>query len=208
MKFTGERPTFEKSDEVESSRLRYHSIIPFCQNKSIIDIGCGIGHGSYYLAQHTSKQVLGCDISQEAIEEALITFRLPNLTYKTLDCSHISDLFEQFEVISMIEFIEHLEYVDAIQLITSLSEFKQTSIAFTTPNGDTFPYQPTSPDQYKGFHKWHYKLTDFNFLKNFYKFVEIYAHLFDPIINKFTSYVVFASNNLEHSLAQRKNETI
>ena len=195
MQFTGERPTFEKSDEVESSRLRYHSILPFCSGKSILDIGCGIGHGTFYLAQHTSKQVIGYDCCEEAIQEAKQTFSLSNLSFSSIK----PDIWlTEFDVISMVEFIEHLQHDEAIKLLTLIAQSKHALfspvLALTTPNGNVFPYHPANELEYRGFHKWHFTYQELEFLKTIFEFVEIYAHMYDPAIQKFTSYTVIATN--------------
>jgi 2-polyprenyl-3-methyl-5-hydroxy-6-metoxy-1,4-benzoquinol methylase len=190
MIYTGERPTQDQKDQIESSRLRYHSILPFCSNKSIFDMGCGIGSGTHYLAQHTNQKVVGYDCCEEAIQEATNTFKLPNLYFSNTLLNYF-----MFEIISMIEFIEHLEHNEAIELLSTIS--KQSSypiLALTTPNGDVFPYHPANQSEYRGFHKWHFTYQELEFLKSIFEFVEIYAHMYDPTIQKFTSYTVIATN--------------
>ena len=53
MDFTGERPSFDQ--EVEGSRLRYKSILPYILNKKVIDYGCGIGLGSHMMSFFAEK---------------------------------------------------------------------------------------------------------------------------------------------------------
>jgi 2-polyprenyl-3-methyl-5-hydroxy-6-metoxy-1,4-benzoquinol methylase len=191
MNYTGERPTFEDIEAIRSSKLRYHSIRAFCSGKSILDMGCGIGHGTYFLAKYTEKRVLGYDSCSEAILEAAELFNLSNLRF-----TDILPDFHDFDVITMIEFIEHLSHEDGIKFLTSiaLDESIQPIVAMTTPNGDVFPYHPSTEAEYRGFHKWHYTLDDLQILKQLFSFVEIYGHMYDPIIQKFTSYVIVATN--------------
>ena len=187
MKYTGERPTFDNIDAIESSRLRYHSILPFCDNlsvRSILDMGCGVGHGTDYLRQQTTKLVTGYDICEEAIEEAKQRYNSTNFI------SGLSCNFLNFDIVTMVEFIEHLEVNEALNLLKDIAKNKK-AIAMTTPNGDTFPYHPT-PDKYIGFHKWHFTLNELQALKDVFEFVEVYGHLYDPQIQRFTSYVVYA----------------
>lgn len=187
MLFTGERPTIDRQDYIESSRLRYHSIIPFCLNKSILDFGCGIGSGTYYLSHFTDKKIVGYDCCNEAIKEAQSTYYKSNLSF----CSILPK--DSFDVISMIESIEHLEYNETINILSEFS--KKSSIVLTTPNGDVFPYHPANPSEYIGYHKWHFTLNELDtILKSMFEFVEIYGHMYDPKIQKFTSYTITATH--------------
>src|SRR5262245_8385124 len=52
---------------------------------SVLEIGCGTGSNSFFLARKTGLQVLGTDICVPFIEEASQRFQLPNLRYAVLD---------------------------------------------------------------------------------------------------------------------------
>ena len=71
LQFTGERfiPTNELiNDEIGFEHLhRYHSIIPFIQNKSVLDIACGEGYGTALIGKH-AKKVIGVDIDDACIQ--------------------------------------------------------------------------------------------------------------------------------------------
>lgn len=53
--------------------------------KSIMEIGCGIGSNCFYIAEKTGKKVLGTDLCQPFIDEANARYKLPNLRYDILD---------------------------------------------------------------------------------------------------------------------------
>jgi hypothetical protein len=60
------------------------------------------------------------------------------------------------------------------------------------------PYQPKTIQERRGFHVWHYTIDELKELfKKYYSFVEVYGHLFDPRINKYTSYVIYGNNKIE-----------
>lgn len=187
MNFTGERPTPEEG--VDGSRIRYKSIIPFCLNKSVLDFGCGIGHGTYFLSKFV-KQVFGYDHSSESIEDAIRYF--PQIAFtsnlKVIDFSKIS-------IISMVEVIEHFEKNDVETLLQNFSKLHKEMIV-TTPNGDWFPYHPKTLQERTGFHTWHYTNVELKELfGRYFSFVEIYGNAFDESLGKFTGYLVYASNN-------------
>jgi 2-polyprenyl-3-methyl-5-hydroxy-6-metoxy-1,4-benzoquinol methylase len=60
---------------------------------NVLEIGCGTGQNSFFLARKTGLSVLGTDICVPFIEEASQRFQLPNLRYAVLDFNQAS----QFE---------------------------------------------------------------------------------------------------------------
>lgn len=55
------------------------------RNKHILEIGCGTGEVSFWIAQQTGAFVTGTDLCVPFIEEATAKYQLPNLTYEVLD---------------------------------------------------------------------------------------------------------------------------
>jgi 2-polyprenyl-3-methyl-5-hydroxy-6-metoxy-1,4-benzoquinol methylase len=187
MNFTGERPTI--GHEIESSQWRYKSILPFCKDKSILEIGCGIGHGTYLLAQHTKRFVRGYDPCQEAIDEAKSTFGQSNLGFTNGD--YLKEYIKDCDIVVMVESIEHFLHDEAISLIDSIRT-RGKELVITTPNGDVFPYHPKSQEEFRGFHKWHYKYEELKQVLSIFPLTEIYGSVYDTKIDKFTSLVAFA----------------
>ena len=192
MEFTGERPTLEH--EIQSSRIRYKTIIPYCINKRVLDIGCGVGHGSYLLSKF-ALYVTGIDVSYEAITEAQQTFKTSNLTY--LHSKHLDDISElHANLISMVEVFEHIEPEQVPNFLTIAAKIKE--IVLTTPNGDLFPYHPATKEERRGYHVWHYTYDELVILfKKYFSFVEVTGHVYDPLLRAFTGYTVYATNNLD-----------
>jgi 2-polyprenyl-3-methyl-5-hydroxy-6-metoxy-1,4-benzoquinol methylase len=90
---------------------RYDHALPHCRGKRVLDAGCGIGYGSHHLARHGAAEVIGVDISKDAIGEARATFRRPNLSFTQADLLALdmaADLPQTFDVIVNLENIEHL----------------------------------------------------------------------------------------------------
>lgn len=54
-------------------------------NETVLEIGCGTGEVSYWLAEQTGKNVLGTDLCVPFIEGAQQTYTLPNLHFEVLD---------------------------------------------------------------------------------------------------------------------------
>jgi len=79
-------------------------------NQKILDIGCGAGTLSFYLAKR-GHNVLGVDISSKAIKECSVSTKslgLEHLNFKQLDFPNKYPN-EKFDVVILTEVIEHLE---------------------------------------------------------------------------------------------------
>ena len=55
------------------------------KNGTVLEIGCGRGEVSYWIAEKTNNQVVGSDLCVPFIDEAKKYFELPNLSYEVLD---------------------------------------------------------------------------------------------------------------------------
>lgn len=190
MNFTGERPTLD--NEIESSRVRYKSVLPFCFNRHVVDFGCGIGVGSFFLS-HFAKFVIGYDVSREAIAEALKITGRSNLIFTDNFDVLLDEHFTE-RIFCLVECLEHLENCQVHDLLTKIKNY---DIVCTTPNGDYFKYHPQTIQERRGYHVWHYTKNELEALfKQYYSFVEVYAHIYDPQISQYTSYMIFATNNI------------
>jgi SAM-dependent methyltransferase len=184
MIFTGERPTLEH--EIYSSRIRYKDIIPYCLNKKVLDFGCGIGQGTFFLS-HFVKEITGYDCNPTAVSEAAATFN--NIQFKN-DFSN----FDQYDIISMVEVLEHLEKNDFRDLLNKINKI---DFVGTTPNGDFLIYRPQDIKDRIGYHTWHYTKKELEDLfKVYFRFVSITGHAYDPKLSHFTGYTIFASNKI------------
>ena len=87
------------------------SRMPSTQSGSILEIGCGTGKISFFLARKTGLRVLGTDICVPFIEEANERFQLPNLRYAVLDFNQASQFEgETFDCIVGNGILHHLYY--------------------------------------------------------------------------------------------------
>ena len=191
MEYTGERPFNEEG--LFSSRIRYKTLAPHCVGRRVLDLGCGIGYGSYYLAEF-AESVIGYDLSVEAIELATASLTRSNVRYtSTLDTGL------QFDTIASVECIEHMECPELKNL---LARYRDKTWVCTTPNGEMFPYHPATVSDRRGFHLWHYTYAELVALfSDLFTYVEVTGCAFDPRLSQFTGYAVFASNQIQGDAA-------
>lgn len=185
MQFTGERPF--NGEGLYSSRIRYSAVLPHVVGKNVLDFGCGIGYGSFFMSQH-ARSVIGCDASVEAIAEAG-KLSAQNIQYtNSLDAIDMSAI----DIVVAIESIEHIEKQD---LEAVLKSFKGVDFVGTTPNGEFFPYHPERPQDRVGFHVWHYCYQELlDLFGRYYQYVDVSGCAWDKRHKAFTGYTIFASN--------------
>ena len=91
---------------------RYDWACDFVKNKTVLDIACGCGKGSFILADKgEAKSVLGCDIEEEAVRYSSIKYKKSNLSYEVQNAVQFNSK-ELFDVIISFETIEHISETD------------------------------------------------------------------------------------------------
>lgn len=108
-------------------------------NQKILDIGCGAGTLSLYLA-NKGHNVLGLDISSKAIKECLKSKKalgLNNVDFRTLDFLAMKTK-NRYDAVLFTEVIEHLE--DDSKALGSIHNFlKPSGIMILSTPSDTAP---------------------------------------------------------------------
>ena len=75
--------------------------------KKILEVGCGDGYGSAYLAEAANK-VIGIDYEQEVIAQAKNKYCLPNLSFTYMDATNLEFKDATFDIICSFQVIEHI----------------------------------------------------------------------------------------------------
>ena len=87
-------------------KQRYQWAVDRCKGKRVLDLACGTGYGSAILAQSGAAQVVGVDISIEAV--ASNGKRPPRLALANSDACKLPFNASTFDVVVSFETIEHL----------------------------------------------------------------------------------------------------
>ncbi len=139
---------------------RYLNAREICKGKKVLDLACGEGYGSFLMSEWGAKEVVGVDISKEAIHSANKNFKKDNIKFvnsNVEDLNFIED--NSFDLIVSFETIEHLSNPNLF-----LKEIKRVirpegAIIISCPN-DYFYY----PNE-KEHNKYHMKKYTFNDFK-------------------------------------------
>jgi SAM-dependent methyltransferase len=87
---------------------RYRFASQFVRGKRVLDAGCGVGYGSRILAYFGACEVVGLDISEEALDTARKQFTHSRVKFLQDDCEHLRNVKGPFDVIVCLENLEHL----------------------------------------------------------------------------------------------------
>ncbi|MBZ5592662.1 MAG: methyltransferase domain-containing protein [Acidobacteriia bacterium] len=107
--FTGERviPGKVDVDLLNEHVARYAFAARLAAGRRVLDAGCGSGYGSAKLGVE-AREVLGIDVSQEAVDYAREHYQAPNLRFERADCLGIPAAAGSFDLVVAFEIIEHL----------------------------------------------------------------------------------------------------
>jgi SAM-dependent methyltransferase len=89
---------------------RYAVVAPFVRGKRVLDIACGEGYGSWFLKEWGACEVVGIDISAEAITVARKRFGREGVVFDVGDACRARDFLEHagFDLIVSFETVEHV----------------------------------------------------------------------------------------------------
>lgn len=115
------------------SQKMYEYIAELGRNMRVMDYGCGPGYGTAIIAKK-AKEVVGVDISEEALEYAKSHYALPNVKFIKID-THPTEFPENsFDIIVSSHVIEHIDNVKKYLLQLKRILRKGGMLIITTPN--------------------------------------------------------------------------
>lgn len=155
MKFTGERfiPTEQGRIRLEHYH-RYAIVLDIVKGKTVLDLACGEGYGSYLMAD-VARSVVGVDISDEAVQHAASIYNKPNLTFHQGSATSANFADASFDVVVSFETIEHL--VEQAQMVAEIRRVLRTDgvLVISSPN------RPVYSEESGEHNEFHVKELDF-----------------------------------------------
>jgi len=150
-------PTVEgiRRDHRERYRLAA-SLIP--DGALALDAACGVGYGSWMLAELARpREVVGVDISPDAIRYAQRHYSHPRVTFHCTDLLACRFAAGRFEVIVSFETLEHIAEDRAFLAMLERTLAPDGILAISTPNEDVLHFDP----DYYAHHVRHYRSVEF-----------------------------------------------
>ena len=117
--------------------FRYDYVERFIEpTDRVLDLACGEGYGTYRMSQRTSREVIGCDISEDAVNYCRGAWQSPNLSYRVADGTALDFADGHFDKVVSFETIEHTTEYESM-----LGEFYRV----LKPGGTAFISTPNFP---------------------------------------------------------------
>lgn len=171
-----ERIVPDQSDPITLSKhlSRYKFALKYVRNKKVLDAACGVGYGSSFLAKHGAKEVVGVDISKDAILYADSKFDSLNTRFMRMNGTDLKFKSNSFDVVCSFETIEHIaNYKKFLSEVSRV--LKGTGVLImSTPNKDKYGIK--HPFHVKEFRKDEFEAL----LSSYFKTVDLFGQAFKP----------------------------
>jgi SAM-dependent methyltransferase len=138
--FDGERyvPGIPGLEELFVEHMsRYFFASGLARGRRVLDLGCGCGYGTHFLATTGAGMTIGIDRAAEAVDFARRHYRRPNLDFTVMDACSLG-FRPGFDLITCFELIEHVQ--DASGLLAEARRVltDQGIFLVSTPNKLTY----------------------------------------------------------------------
>ncbi|MGL4396513.1 MAG: class I SAM-dependent methyltransferase, partial [Hyphomicrobium sp.] len=143
--------------EVEGDGVRYHAhyaaqhvvryaiVRELVRGKRVLDIACGSGYGSKLLSDWGASEVVGADISAQAVDTANRHFSGPGRRFIVIKGEDLAEHFpatEKFDVIVSFETIEHVQVPKLFLRAMARLIAPDGIIAISCPNESSYGMTP------------------------------------------------------------------
>lgn len=135
---------------------RYLAAKQYVQGKRVLDVACGEGYGTRLLKSWGAAEVIGVDISAEAIEKASALFSAEGVQFLRHAAEQLPFENDSFDVIVSFETIEHVDSPERfLEEIRRVVKFSGT-VLLSCPND--YLYEEKLENYSNPFHKhrWHW----------------------------------------------------
>jgi len=170
---TGERILLERESPLMIARhfCAYKYAQSLVGGKEVLDIGCGEGYGSDFLAG-SAKSVLGIDYDAAIIDYAKDKYQKLKLEFLVLDIKDLDSLSRKFDVICSFQNIEHIQ--DTEKLLKNISNLLNDHGVFICSTCNIKDASANSKIPFNKFHVKEYGPIEFKvLLERYFRRVEI-----------------------------------
>jgi 2-polyprenyl-3-methyl-5-hydroxy-6-metoxy-1,4-benzoquinol methylase len=202
MRDTGERILTEKVSPLFIARhlCAYKFAEKYAAQKTVLDLGCGEGYGSAYLAGF-AKKVIAVDYSEEAIDYAKKKYVKNNLEFIALDVKDLAGSSLAADVVCSFQVIEHIS--DPGSYLEGVKKVMAPEGVFICSTCNMLDASPGSSVPLNKFHVKEYLWFEFQELfSGYFKKVQLFALKRSP---KYNFYRKLKKSGLFNCLPERFN---
>jgi len=143
-KLNAMKTRFDSNLVYQEHVARYNFVKKFVRGKIVLDLGCGIGDGTYELSKY-AKKLVGVELDRARLKCAFDNFIKTNISYLAMDGCFLAFADNIFDVVVSLEVIEHLEKQDKF-LSEIMRILNDGGIAIiSTPNKEIVRAEGTRP---------------------------------------------------------------
>jgi 2-polyprenyl-3-methyl-5-hydroxy-6-metoxy-1,4-benzoquinol methylase len=122
----------------QESLQRYRLPAAYSAGKTVLDVGCGYGYGSYMLSLN-ARRVVGIDEYEEAIQTAKARYMRKNLDFHHAEAIDYLSGSQRYDLVVMFEVIEHVARQDLLLQLVQNALNRGATFSCLRPTAITHP---------------------------------------------------------------------
>lgn len=161
----------DATDFTLSHIKRYEWVSPKVKGLHCLDLACGCGYGTHYLAKNGADRITGTDISLDAVRFARKYYKSENLEFFPMDALDLKFENDSFDAVTCFEILEHVDEEGQNKLLAESARVLKNdgALYISSPNASVYQFL-------RKFHLKELTMAEFeSLLRKFYRNVEIFG---------------------------------
>jgi 2-polyprenyl-3-methyl-5-hydroxy-6-metoxy-1,4-benzoquinol methylase len=113
-------PIFLKSGYSKVMIQRYENTLNLCENKTVLDAGCGLGWGTDIIRKKAAM-IIGIDSDHATIKFCGENYAYNNVLFQVMDLRKITFYEGIFDVVLLMEVLEHMTLEDGYKCLSEIA---------------------------------------------------------------------------------------
>ena len=185
--------------------MRYVFAGQFVADKRVLDVGCGYGYGANYLARKGAREVVGLDVSPDAIHFAKEHYSRQNLSFTKGDFLLFNDK-RKYDVVVAFEVIEHVSNAHAF-LDKAKSLLRRNGLLIcSTPNKRYSMHPPYHVREYLPYEFWALLSEHFSYVEKYVQGIPLPIAIQDKLVFLAKKLISYFPNTIAEGIRRLKKK--